>query len=904
MPTLSDNKTEFIINSDSIFINNRNDNHNDHIVIRTKGNLDDNDIQFENCNVKLNQGHLSCQEFIDANGNTLISFGENSINFHNKTIQNLNISTGGLSASSVASANGYASLDAELDAHLLLINGKISQTGHTASKVFVSSGGGAFVTSADCVSGDLAKIATGGAVDTNTAKISFPGFGTSASTALVGNTTTITDGQASAITANTAKSSFPGFGTTSSTALAGNTTTISSSQASQIILNTSNILSNDDDINDIKSKTDLITVTSSVSLDILNTDLTGAKADIVTNTSNIIGNDTDITNIKAKTDFISVTQAVNLDTIESSVSTNTSNISSNDTDITGVKAKTDFISVTQAVNLDTMETGISNNASAISSNLTDIQNIHAKTNEITITQAVNLDTLESQHLTNTSNITSIKAKTDYILVSQAVNLDTMESGISTNSTNISLNDTDITGIKAKTNFLSITQAVNLDTMESDITSNTDSIVTANSEISAIETKTDRITYQNDVVLNVETHGNLTLSAGAVGATSYVSNKNGNLTLKGGYDGSNDSGKISLFTNNSERMTILDSGFVGIGETTPTVPLHVKSNNNEPIAIFEGAADTLVLVKSNSSNQYDEVGYMIKGKSSVEQYWFIGTDDDTSELCFATSDDFGISSLELRMALTETGNLGIGTRTPKAGLHVKKSYYNDAWVGTQPRRYFVNATESVNAAGSDYGARHWGFYCEQDALFDYHLFIASDKRIKKNIIEINDDLALQKVRDISCCWYNYIDKVSRGDGKVLGFIAQQVKEHLPEAVSESEHFIPNEMKKIHTTWNETKMSSNDLQDVSGIKYRFYVSNDISGNEKMVELVGDEDNCFTFKEKWENVFCYGKEVDDFHTLDKQKLFALNFSATQELDKLVKKQQETINNLIQRIENLENN
>ena len=29
-------------------------------------------------------------------------------------------------------------------------------------------------------------------------------------------------------------------------------------------------------------------------------------------------------------------------------------------------------------------------------------------------------------------------------------------------------------------------------------------------------------------------------------------------------------------------------------------------------------------------------------------------------------------------------------------------------------------------------------------------------------------------------------------------------------------------------------------------------------------------------------YRKEVDDFHTLDKQKLFALNFSATQELDR----------------------
>ena len=47
-----------------------------------------------------------------------------------------------------------------------------------------------------------------------------------------------------------------------------------------------------------------------------------------------------------------------------------------------------------------------------------------------------------------------------------------------------------------------------------------------------------------------------------------------------------------------------------------------------------------------------------------------------------------------------------------------------------------------------------------------------------------------------------------------------------------------------------------------------------------VIGNEDNTFTFKEKYSNVFCYGKEVNDFHTLHKQKLFTLNFAATQEL------------------------
>ena len=64
--------------------------------------------------------------------------------------------------------------------------------------------------------------------------------------------------------------------------------------------------------------------------------------------------------------------------------------------------------------------------------------------------------------------------------------------------------------------------------------------------------------------------------------------------------------------------------------------------------------------------------------------------------------------------------------------------------------------------------------------------------------------------------------------------------------------------------------------------------------MKEVIGNSDNTFTFDTSYNNVFVYGKEVDDFHTLDKNKLFALNFSATQELDKLCQSQQKTIASL----------
>ena len=77
-----------------------------------------------------------------------------------------------------------------------------------------------------------------GSLDTKIKAIqSFPGFGTSSTTALRGNTTTISTAQKNAITANTAKISMV-IGTASDEAMAGNTTTISTAQANAITANT------------------------------------------------------------------------------------------------------------------------------------------------------------------------------------------------------------------------------------------------------------------------------------------------------------------------------------------------------------------------------------------------------------------------------------------------------------------------------------------------------------------------------------------------------------------------------------------------------------------------------------------------------------------------------------------
>ena len=60
--------------------------------------------------------------------------------------------------------------------------------------------------------------------------------------------------------------------------------------------------------------------------------------------------------------------------------------------------------------------------------------------------------------------------------------------------------------------------------------------------------------------------------------------------------------------------------------------------------------------------------------------------------------------------------------------------------------------------------------------------SSDIRIKKEINDINDDGALQQILAIEPKMYKYIDYLSKGNSTVYGFIAQQVKEVLPEIIA--------------------------------------------------------------------------------------------------------------------------
>ena len=326
------------------------------------------------------------------------------------------------------------------------------------------------------------------------------------------------------------------------------------------------------------------------------------------------------------------------------------------------------------------------------------------------------------------------------------------------------------------------------------------------------------------------------------------------------------------TNLSTRMTILANGNVGIGTTSP----------NRRFVIYQDIYPTLQIINSASSGTGANNGLEIfQGGNST-----VITNRENGSMTFKTNDTS-------RMRILANGRIGLGTDNPAYFLDVIA--INHRTTHTFSRYRGFSSFHAFQASTSSTTMTDFGMRCDSNvAATSYQAF--SDKRIKNNITEMNDDTSLQKLRLLKPCTYEYKDKITRGTSIVEGFIAQEVKEVLPYAVNNILQDIPNiyKMGSYDIDASNNKVITINDYDTANLEL------DASGNVFPKLKVILEDNTVEYVTissvispssiviESENdiptgeIFIYGQNVDNFCSLDKDRIFTVTTSALQEIDR----------------------
>ena len=180
-----------------------------------------------------------------------------------------------------------------------------------------------------------------------------------------------------------------------------------------------------------------------------------------------------------------------------------------------------------------------------------------------------------------------------------------------------------------------------------------------------------------------------------GLTVFSADPEGNVFAIGTSDGN----ALTFFTNSAEKVRVTSTGFVGIGEDTPTARLHVKGTTG---AVKIQRTDTHV----------NTLNFLISGSD--------GLVSNSAKIYLESAGDIGFRTSntgDFELVLKDNGNVGIGTTAPDELLEVD----GNILTGINSKLYMKNSSgvkkQVLTLTSADEGVRLQSP--------DYHLFINPD-----------------------------------------------------------------------------------------------------------------------------------------------------------------------------------
>ena len=368
-----------------------------------------------------------------------------------------------------------------------------------------------------------------------------------------------------------------------------------------------------------------------------------------------------------------------------------------------------------------------------------------------------------------------------------------------------------------------------------------------------------------------------------------------------YGTTSSNARFRIFNGNSEMngLSILENGNIGLGTASPTSKLNLDGGGIRIATGFHKSTNRPGL-NAGSIGNYEIRAVGAGGAGSAQSD---GADDGflrlsagggTSTGAQSSIDISGFSNVAdmtntivMRTAGTErlrinaSGNVGIGTNTPAASLHVASSVSQ-----------FVVSYGFLSPSGAGTGTfnSNVSYSIQADGRIRSNEFNAiSDARIKRDIILLNTQKQLSELNMLKVVNFNYIDQLANGNKIKTGFIAQEVEKVNSDYVNQSSDFIPSVYALAKSAIVNDKVMRVITEKPHGFAKGDQVKFFIEGKKEEIKTIQEvlSPEVFTvigWDASVNNLFVYGKKVSDFRAIDFDQITALSVAAIQELSKQV--------------------